>query len=421
MATYMTANGPKTVDQMNQELQAAGWGGSPTPGPGATANAYAQTTGGAVTEMSGQDYGAAAQPPSTSGLPDSYNPSATSTILNNAQARAQQAYYNSMLQYNNDQLAFQKAQEAWKEVVDTAGLTGMFQGQPTQAAMQYYTNTFGQWGTPYQGQYSQSALQNYANTFGAWGTPNTGEQTLAAQKQAQDAAIAQANVTGWYTAPTQNAPVRVDPRAFAQQDPALQQTYLQYNGNDPQVAAAHWAQDAQNAIIQSGQAAGPAAQAQPVQTLEAWKAQQQAAQNYLQLLSQMRGPQNYAQYMNVLGSTPKGMQDLVAAAAGQYIPGSGTTGVAPQGANLQSLYADATGQNLAQQQQQLQAAQGALVAPNQIAPQAWNALSPSQQQMLTSIWENQGYTADDAKNLYKQSLPQYTAGSGIGAGSFRLQ
>jgi hypothetical protein len=55
-----------------------------------------------------------------------------------------------------------------------------------------------------------------------------------------------------------------------------------------------------------------------------------------------------------------------------------------------------------------------------MAPQTWNALTPSQQQMLLGTWENQGYTQDDARALFNQSLPKYATGA-QGAGSFRLQ
>lgn len=160
---------------------------------------------------------------------------------------------------------------------------------------------------------------------------------------------------------------------------------------------------------------------------EQWTAQQTASNNYLQLLSGLRGPADWAQYQKVLGATPGGTQDLVRAAAGQYIPGGGaTTGVQPQAANLNTMYDQATGSNTSglygggnTGQQQLQQMQSSLVAPNQMAPQTWNALSPSQKQMLMGVWESQGYTQDDAKNLFEQGLPKYATGT-PSAGQFRL-
>jgi hypothetical protein len=138
------------------------------------------------------------------------------------------------------------------------------------------------------------------------------------------------------------------------------------------------------------------------------------------MLSNLRGPADWAKYQQVLGATPGGTQDLVRAAAGQYIPGGGaTTGVQPQAADLNSLYQQATG-GATGDQQALQQMQGSLVAPNQMAPQTWNALTPSQQQMLLGVWESQGYSQDDAKALFNQSLPKY-ATAAPSSGSFRLQ
>jgi len=156
------------------------------------------------------------------------------------------------------------------------------------------------------------------------------------------------------------------------------------------------------------------------ENLAEWNAQQTASQNYLTMLTNLRGPADWAKYQQVLGATPGGTQDLVRAAAGQYIPGGGaTTGVQPQAADLNSLYQQATG-GAGSQQQALQQMQGTLVAPNQMAPQTWNALQPSQQQMLLGIWESQGYNKDDAQNLFNQSLPKYGASSPT-TGAFKLQ
>ena|SRR5215471_1183716 len=263
---------------------------------------------------------------------------ASQAVLQAANDRAQQAYLQGMLQYNNDRLAFDKATQAFNETIATAQQTGMYQGAPTQAAMQYY-----------------------ANTFGTWGAPTAGQQSLASQQQ-----------------------------AFNQQQ-ALAQMYGQYYA--------------------PGQA--PTAGAQ---TLAAQQAQQDTAQRYLTLLSQLRGPADWAQYQKVLGATPGGMSDLVRAAAGQYIPGGGaTTGTAPTPVSLQSFVG-----GIGQSQPNQQAAMNALVPPNQMAPQTWNALTPSQQQVLLGTWESQGYTQQDAQALFNQSLPKY-GGQAPSAGSFRLQ
>jgi len=174
------------------------------------------------------------------------------------------------------------------------------------------------------------------------------------------------------------------------------------------------------------------------QALAQWQSQQDAAQKYLGMMAGLRGPADWIQYQKVLGATPGGLQDLAAAAAGQYVPGGGaTTGVQPQAASMQSFLNSATGGQFGAQPQQgapagamtppmgsnaaqTQAFQNSLVAPNQRAPQTWANLTPSQQQMLLGTWEAQGYTQDDAKALFTQSLPKYATQSS-GAGSFKLQ
>lgn len=185
-------------------------------------------------------------------------------------------------------------------------------------------------------------------------------------------------------------------------------------------------------------------------------AQQATAQKYLELLGSLRGPADWAKYQQVLGSTPGGMRDLAAAAMGQYIPGGGaTTGYQPQAANLNTLQGDVQGwgqqgyaaftpggqiqQAAAQQppQQQGQNQQvnalgngtnmyGApqnqmnLPAPNQIAPQAWNALPPSSREMIKGQYEAQGWYKPDVEALMNQSLPKY-ASNAPGAGTWRLK
>jgi len=220
-----------------------------------------------------------------------------------------------------------------------------------------------------------------------------------------------------------------------------------------------------------GQMMTPAYQQQRFsQALQTAQFQAGQAQDYLKLLSSLQGPANYGNYLRTLGATPAGLQGLTAAAAGAYIPGGGaTTGVNPQAQTLQNFVNSATsGVNQAGQAQggvspyQAAAAGGSatpgqqqpgagtqptaaqapnaqpaggtgtsyqdfmnaaqnLPAPNQLAPQAWNAMTPSQQQMLTGMYSQMGYDANDVQALFNQSLPKYAAGQGVATGSFRLQ
>jgi len=355
----------------------------------------------------------------TGGGQDYANLTATQMVLNSAQAKANQAYLNSRLQLDNDTLAFQKATQAFNETIATAQQTGMFNGQPTQAALTNWAQLYGTAQAPTPGQETLASQLQTANQLGTY----NGQQTLASQLQ-------QANMLGTY--------------------------------------------QGQQTLAANQQQFGQWAQAQQLSQTQ-WQQQQQAAQAYMQMMAGLRGPADYAQYQKVLGSTPQGMTDLVRAAAGQYMPGGGaTTGVAPTPVTMQSFYNSLTGGQQPSTQQmmqgfqqpggqtqaaqpaagmawdptqaqgawnaganpQLQQYQGAnapggtqqnaqatmssLVAPNQMAPQTWANLTPSQQQMLLGTWESQGYTQDDAKALFSQSLPKYASQSS-GAGSFRLQ
>ncbi|HYW88831.1 MAG TPA: hypothetical protein VFB50_13740 [Chloroflexota bacterium] len=312
--------------------------------------------------------GAAAPPSAQTGA----NLTAAQMLLNSAQQAAYQAYLDAKLHLDTDTEAYQKAAQEAATKIAEAGVTGTYNGMPTQAAIKQAADLAAQ---------QAQTMLSYATTFGTWGTPTQGEQTLAAQKQATDLSQQYASTYGQYympgTAPTQGQ------TTLAQQQQAYQQ----------------WL-DAQK------------------QSLAQWTAQQSAAQNYLTMMAGLRGPADYMKYQQVLGATPGGMKDLVAAAAGQYIPGGGaTTGVAPTPVSLQNFLGSATSTPT---DTSGQAAMQSLVAPNQMAPQTWNALTPSQQQMLLGTWESQGYTKEDAQALFNQSLPKYAAGA-PSAGQFKLQ
>ena len=173
-ATYQTINGPRTVDQMLSELRGVGWGGPAggTPlGPGSIANAYAQTAGGAVTEIPGQNYGAAAQvlpvvPGATtdfSGLLGQISSAlgtfgAQASGVTQAELAERKRQFDQTLEWTKQMWANQglpqlviqqKAQELAEQefqsqkalaeqaqALATAGVTGVYQGAPTLAAQQ---------------------------------------------------------------------------------------------------------------------------------------------------------------------------------------------------------------------------------------------------------------------------------------------
>ena len=176
-------------------------------------------------------------------------------------------------------------------------------------------------------------------------------------------------------------------------------TYGQYYAPNTPGGAAQGGVNAPNA----GQQTLAGQQQQWQQGFSQEQLNQQASQQYLTLLSQLQGPADYGKYLNVLGSTPGGLQGMVSAAAGNYIPGTGSTGASPQGQTLQNLVGAATGYggggtgSNAQgnqdftlgsgqggsaspggmnYQQYMATAQG-LPTPNQIAPQAFGNMTPS--------------------------------------------
>lgn len=196
------------------------------------------------------------------------------------------AYQKAITDGQSEDRALNAAKFAWQKVVDEAGLTGYYQGAPTMGSQQWW-----------------------ATNFGTWGTPTAGQQTMSREAQTFGQGTTLANLYGQYYAPGQT------PTAGTQTMSAQEQAYTQ------------WLRQQQLQLAQQGQ-------------------QQQTANQYLTLLSNLRGPADWAKYQQVLGATPGGMSDLVAAAMGQYVPGGGaTTGMQPQAANLNTLMAQVQGGN----------------------------------------------------------------------------
>jgi len=353
-------------------------------------------------------------------------------LLASADARAWQG---QAWNQGNSAAATQLARDQfnWQKGLDTANQTGMWNGQWNNPQEQWFTGQFGQWygpgGAPAVGAQTLGAqaqganiAQDWSQMFGQYYAPGTapdqGTQTEAARQAALANAATVAGLTGTYNAPGATG---AGTQTLAGQQQQWQQAFQQ------QQFAAQQAQLGQ-----------------------------QNAQNYLQLLSTLRGPADWAKYQQVLGSTPGGMRDLYAAAMGQYIPGGGaTTGVQPEAANLNSMYAQVQGspntyaypgqmqeqtwgsglgvgggQATANQAVQAtgngtnmyggQPQQYNLPAPNQISSQAWQNFTPSQQQMLLGQYESAGWDKGDVQALYNQSLPKYGSNN-ASAGTWRLQ
>jgi len=357
---------------------------------------------------------------------------ASQSALGWANSAAQSSYYNSLASGASNDLALKQAQFEWQKKLDEAQQTGQWNNQWNNPQQQWFTGQFGQW-------------------LGAGGEPQVGQQTLQGQQQGWQQAFDTSQLYGQYYAPGSNPAAGTQTQA-AQSEAARQ--------------AAQWAEQfGQMYAPGTGPAAGTTTlgqqQQQFTQGLQTQQEQraaqaqtQEQAQQYLQLLSSLRGPADWAKYQQVLGSTPGGMRDLVGAAMGQYVPGGGaTTGWQPQAASLQSMMGQVTGQpyngpgggqlnmpdvytggqgaygqqpqqtwgtgiGVGQQQptpQQQQQGLGNgtnLPAPNQISAQGWNNMAPSQQQMLLGMYEAQGWDKNDVLALHNQALPKYGANQG---------
>ena len=202
-----------------------------------------------------------------------------------ANDRATQAYNRAKLNGESEDRALAAAKFEWQKTMDVAGLTGYYNGSPTMGTQQWWTNQFGQW------------MPN---------APQAGQQTLAGQGQAFNQAQALAAMYGSYFAPGST------PGAGTQTQAAQEQAFRQDLANR-QLA------------------------------LDTATQQQTAANQYLTLLSNLRGPADWAKYQEVLGAGGN-MNSLAAAAMGQYVPGGGaTSGLMPQAANLNTLYGQVAG------------------------------------------------------------------------------
>jgi hypothetical protein len=146
-------------------------------------------------------------------------------------------------------------------------------------------------------------------------------------------------------------------------------------------------------------------------------------ENLLGLQAGLRGPENYAQYLKVLGSTPQGMRDVVNAAAGRFQMPS-TSGVTPgqttTPADLQSLLRDVTSGGANAQADWSQALSGGLPNPNQLNLKNWSTMLPTQQKMLMSAYEGQGWDPADVQKMIQQSSPLGAVGSGGSTGTFKF-
>jgi hypothetical protein len=324
---------------------------------------------------------------------------------------------------------------------------------------QFFANTFGQWmpNGPQSGQQTlqgqQTAAdiaQNWSQMFGQYYAPGTaptqGAATLAAQNQANQLGLAQGGLTGWYTNPAGSREQTLAgqqqqwQQGFAQQGFEAQQRQLQQQNaqNYLQLLAslrgpADWAKYQQvlgttpggmrdlyaaamgQYVPGGGATTGVQPQAASLQTMMQ-QVQGTPGQYEGYVTPQQQGGYQYynaagpAQtYQQVGGPQYANMEQAQAARAqqaqqgGTQVWGSGIGVGAQQPTPAQQQQAQGGGTNMYGGQQQ----QYNLPAPNQISSQAWNAFTPSQQQMMLGEYESRGWDKNDVQALYNQSLPKY--------------
>ena len=202
------------------------------------------------------------------------------SIRQAANDRATQAYNRAKLNGESEDRALAAAKFAWQQKLDEATQTGMWNGQWSFPSNKYFTDTFGTW------------MPN---------GPTPGQETMAREQQTFGQGATLAGMYGQAFDPGQG------PAAGTQTLAAQRQAYDE------------WLNQQKLALDQATQ-------------------QQTAANQYLTLLSGLRGPADWAKYQEVLGAGGN-MNSLAAAAMGQFVPGGGaTSGMMPQAANLQTLY-----------------------------------------------------------------------------------
>jgi hypothetical protein len=307
------------------------------------------------------------------------------------------------------------------------GATFGDQANVNQQILAAYTQTTGGQVTP-----AAPGTPTTGGTPAAPGTPNYGGPDTGYNPQAASLLATTAQQKAYQAYLNAKLNLETEQQAFDHAQQAFTNEITksgltgQYGGQATQAAMQYgantfgtWGQPVQGQQTLAAQSQQWNQQLQAIQEARAAQnQQQQQAQAYLSLLSGMRGPQDYFQYQNVLGSTPQGMKDLVSAAMGQYVPGGGaTTGVTPTAASLQGLQQQIAGTGNGTNT--MGANQMNLPAPNQISAQAWKNLAPSQQQLLTSAYEAQGWNKEDVGALLNQSLPKYATNAPM-AGTWRL-
>jgi hypothetical protein len=294
-----------------------------------------------------------------------------------ADQAARLAYTSWQMRTGDEQLAMQKAQQAWTQTFQEkqaeASALGTYGGQQTQQAQQ---QAFAQEMSRAQFQFQQ-------------------DQAELAQR------LAEAGLTGTYQGQATMAKL--------QQDFQQKMTELQARMTEAGLTGTYNGQQTQQAQQQAWS-----------QGFQQQQADRSTGMGLLQLQSSLSGPRDWAKYWQLSASAPQGMTSALQSLAGQYNFAPGGQGT-PGAATLQSRTADLlSGGQLGQggQQQTAQPTAGGDPAQSGTVPNPWQfnlqnyaRMAPSLQQGVLGGLEASGLYGPDVEAQLRAAAPRYTGPS----------
>jgi hypothetical protein len=331
------------------------------------------------------------------------------TIVDYANASAQATYNQAMVDlerdkfynlsaYQKETLALQKAQDAWTKAYQTATLTGQLNGSPTMDYTQMIASLTGQYDgkdtIAWQSQQKQNAL-NEAATTGYY----NGQATLARQNAENQTAMEYLNLLGSLSGPSNYFKylkvLNGTPNGFSDlvNAAAGKYTMSDYGGANPTATTSG---RSVNSLVGDVNNGGSATLAEYKKALSGGGVYRSGGNGGAYIPEGNINDGSIGNYNFETRAMPEGSLNSDAFEYNKALSGSGAS---YNGGNSSR----STGSNLP--------------IPSQINNENWNAMSPSQQELLLGAYEDQGWNKDDVLALFKKSLPKY---SGPASGTVSL-
>lgn len=327
-----------------------------------------------------------------------------------------------MNELQKDRLALEKAQQAWNQTYQTAGLTGYFEGSPTLAREQM------------ENQNALAALQLSANLRG----PRNAFQQQAVMSGLNAAGLSKAvdAVTGAVPLPSFQAP-QAAPQAATLG--TLAEDLRMAGGFQAPGAAGPGAQAASPVSTSpatyataSGQPTGQRDHAGRMPGDEGYDdpalkaaAQQAAGQGYTALntyatdspVGSVSNPTDGSWAVNVGGAGGNG--SWMATYADEATARARAAAMQPQqpapASTNPAAYATPSGQPTGGASTSATAYAAALPTPNKIVSKNWLTLPTDTREFLTGAYEAAGWSANDINDIIRRTLPQFRAPTSVGA------